>query len=166
MSRRQVFFSFHHERDAWRAAQVRNMGVLSDCRLVDDNDWERAIHTEEYIIQNWIDTQMAGRECLVVLIGSHTSDRRWIKYEIKKAWSDGMGVVGVHIQNLKDHNGLQSALGENPFSSVAVQGQELSGVVETYDPPFRDSRLVYRHIRENIELWVERAIHYRKGLCS
>lgn len=28
MAKRQVFYSFHYENDAWRAGQVRNIGVL------------------------------------------------------------------------------------------------------------------------------------------
>ncbi len=37
MPKRQVFFSFHYEADAWRAAQVRNMGVVEGNEPVSDN---------------------------------------------------------------------------------------------------------------------------------
>ena len=40
---RKIFFSFHYERDAWRAGQVRNSNVVSsDDRygFIDAVDWE------------------------------------------------------------------------------------------------------------------------------
>jgi hypothetical protein len=46
-----------------------------------------------------------GRTCLVVLIGSLTARRKWVKYEIEQAWNAGPGVVGIYIHNLKDGKG-------------------------------------------------------------
>ena len=34
---RKVFFSFHYKRDNWRAAQVRNIGVIEGNKTVSDN---------------------------------------------------------------------------------------------------------------------------------
>lgn len=39
---------------------------------------------------------------MVVLIGEDTAKRKWVKYEIKKAWNEGKGVLGIYIHNLKD----------------------------------------------------------------
>ena len=40
MAKRQVFFSFHYFRDNWRAAQVKNMGVVDNSSTWSANDWE------------------------------------------------------------------------------------------------------------------------------
>ena len=40
MAKRQVFFSFHYNRDSWRASQVRNMGKVDGNSTFSDNDWE------------------------------------------------------------------------------------------------------------------------------
>ena len=40
MGKRGTFFSFHYKPDNWRAAQVRNMGVVEGNSPVSDNDWE------------------------------------------------------------------------------------------------------------------------------
>ena len=37
---RRCFYSFHYDVDAWRASQVRNMGVIEGNAPVSDNDWE------------------------------------------------------------------------------------------------------------------------------
>jgi hypothetical protein len=93
---RKVFFSFHYLPDAWRASQIRNMGVLEGNPPVSDNQWETIVGGGDAAIERWIDAQMSGRSCAIVLIGSATAGRKWITYEISKAWNDGKGVVGIH----------------------------------------------------------------------
>lgn len=36
-------------------------------------------------IEAWIDAEMNGRTCAIVLIGNGTANRKWINYEITKA---------------------------------------------------------------------------------
>ena len=85
MAKRQVFFSFHYNRDSWRASQVRNMGKVDGNSTFSDNDWEEVRYKSDTKIKEWIDKQLAMRSCLVVLVGYETSERKWVKYEIEKA---------------------------------------------------------------------------------
>lgn len=104
---------------------------------------------------------MSGKSCAVVLVGSNTANRKWIDHEIKKAWNDGKGVVGVYIHNLKNSAGDQSTKGANPFSGFNIDGVALNSIVKAYDPPYTTSTNVYDHIKNNIEDWVEEAIEIR-----
>ena len=104
---------------------------------------------------------MSGRSCAIVLVGSNTSGRKWINYEIEKAWNDGKGLLGIHIHNLKNVSGDQSAKGANPFYRLSVDGTRLSNIVHTYDPPYKLSTYVYAYIKDNISDWVEEAIRIR-----
>ena len=158
---RKAFYSFHYILDNWRAAQVRSMGVIEGNQSVSDNDWESITKGGDRAIEAWIDGQMKGKSCEVVLIGSQTAGRKWITYEIKKAWNDGKGVVGIHIHNLKSRNGQQSALGGNPFGYLTVSGVDMASIVRTYNPPYSASASVYGYIKDNIEKWVEEAISTR-----
>src|SRR6266481_7975700 len=106
---RRAFYSFHYKPDCWRAAQVRNMGAIEGNAPVSDNDWEAITRGGDAAIERWIATQLDGKSCAVVLIGSATAGRKWIDYEIRKAWNDGKGLVGVHIHNVKDSNQKQVA---------------------------------------------------------
>jgi hypothetical protein len=85
MAKRQVFFSFHYTPDNWRAAQVKNMGIVDNSSTWSSNDWEEVRYKSDAKIKEWIDGQMAKRSCVVVLIGKSTSTRKWVKYEIEKA---------------------------------------------------------------------------------
>ncbi len=158
---RKVFFSFHYEPDNWRASQVRNAGVVEGNVPVSDNDWESITRGGDAAIQNWIDSQLSGKSCAVVLIGSATAGRKWINYEIKKAWNDDKGVVGIYIHNLQDANGKQSTKGRNPFDDFTLDSKPLSSIVKAYDPPYGISTHVYDYIKSNIEKWVEEAIDIR-----
>ena len=80
--KRQVFFSFHFSNDIWRVGQVRNMGIVEGQDLFSDNGWEQVRLKSDDAIKRWIDKEMQMRSCVVVLIGSETADRKWVKYEI------------------------------------------------------------------------------------
>lgn len=162
---RKVFFSFHYKKDSWRASQVRNAGVVEGNTPVSDNDWEKITRKGGKAIQAWIDEQLHGRSCTIVLIGSETAGRKWIKYEIQKSWNDGKGLLGIYIHNLKDQEGYQSTKGRNPFDDFVLQGsgEKLSSIVRAYDPPYSDSTKVYDYIKNNIANWVEDAIKLRQS---
>src|SRR5581483_4358562 len=157
---RRVFYSFHYDRDHWRVQQVKNMGVVEGQPLLSSNAWEEIKRGGNDAIQKWIDEQMSGKSCVVVLIGNQTAGRKWVNYEIIEGWNDKKGVVGVHIHNLEDQNGKQDTKGGNPFDSITVcQGKkDLSSVVKAYNPPYTSSKYVYDYIKQNLESWVEEAV--------
>ncbi|MGO3595548.1 hypothetical protein GTI81_09080 [Enterococcus faecalis] len=162
--KRSVFYSFHYLPDNWRVGQIRNMGVVEGNSLATDNDWEKVKQAGNSAIQNWIDNQLKGRSCTVLLIGENTAGRKWINYEIEKSWNDGKGIVGIYIHNLKDRQGYRSSMGKNPFVGFSLNnGTKLSSVVKAYNPPFTDSKMVYNYIASNLSGWIEEAIRIRKN---
>lgn len=159
MAKRQVFFSFEYKKDAWRASEVRNMGKVSDSSTFSDNDWEEVRGKNDAEIKKWINNQMALRSCIVVLVGKSTSTRKWVKYEIEKAYELSKGIVGIHIHGLKDEKGNQTDKGSNPFYNIYNKdGKRLSNFVTCYDPPYKTSTRVYEDIEESIEDLIEEAI--------
>lgn len=163
---RRVFYSFYYKEDSWRAAQVRNMGVVEGNRPVSDNDWEEITGGGEEAIKRWINEQLEGKSCTIVLIGSNTAGRKWINYEIKKSWNDGKGVLGIYIHNLEDKDENHSIKGKNPFDKFTINGKPLSSIVRAYDPPYYDSKKVYDYIKNNLIDWVEEAILIRNEYNS
>ncbi len=164
---RKVFFSFHYKPDNWRASQIRNIGVIEGNKPVTDNKWEEVKKGGDKAIQKWIDDNMFSKSCCVVLVGEKTAGRKWIEYEIKKAWGDGKGVLGIFVHNLKDSTGNQSGKGKNPFEAFTIEidgkKKDFAKVVKLYDPQYKLSKNVYDHISENIEEWVEEAIELRNN---
>lgn len=83
---RRVFFSFHYERDIWRASQIRNSWVTKPDRKTagfwDAASWEEVKKKGEDAILRWIDNQLNGTSVTVVLIGAETSERKYVGYEI------------------------------------------------------------------------------------
>ena len=159
---RQVFFSFHYSRDSWRAAMVRNMGKVDKSSTFSDNDWEEVRYKTESRIKEWIDSQMAMRSCIVVLVGAETSNRKWVKYEIEKAIELRKGIVGIRINKLEDSSGQQDREGSNPFYSVYTHsGQRLSNYVKLFEPSYTSSNYVYEEIQDNLDQLIEEAIDNR-----
>lgn len=162
---KKVFFSFHYANDNWRAAQVRNMGLVDGSVPAKDNDWEEVKRGGDPAIQKWIDGQISGRACGVVLIGNATAGRKWINYEIERCWNGSKGLLGIYIHGLKDADGYQAVQGNNPFSDFTLKGGtvSLSSVVPTYLPPYTASTDVYAYIKNNLESWIEHAIQVRNN---
>ena len=106
---------------------------------------------------------MHGKSCLIVLIGEHTATRPWVQYEIKKAWTDGKGVLGIHIHSLRNREGYQARKGVNPLSNLYLGRRRLSEIAPTYDPRGYDSKDVYAAIRNGMVNWVENAIGTRRS---
>ena len=155
MNKRQIFYSFHYANDVMRVAQIRNIGALEDNKPVSDNDWETVKRGGDKSIENWINDNMRYRTCVVVLIGSETANRKWVKYEIEKAWNEERGLFGIYIHNIKCPRNGKSAQGLNPFEQVAAtRGKG----IKCYNPNSWDA---YNDIKNNIENWVEEAINQR-----
>ncbi len=154
---RRVFFSFHYDRDNWRAAQVRNIGALQSSEPVDANAWEEVKRQGNAAIREWIDARINRGSCVIVLVGSETADREWVRYEIERAWTEGKALLGIYIHNLRDKDGKQSRKGRNPFE-IDVDGVRLSDHVKVHDPRTRDSKRAYQHIADHLENWVEQAV--------
>lgn len=156
--KRQVFYSFHFDNDVMRVQQIRNIGVVEGNKPVAPNNWEQ-IKRSEYAVKKWIDDNMKYKSCVVVLVGSETASRKWVDYEIRKAWNEGKGIFGVYIHNLKDPRTGTCRKGANPFDNVLLKnGQKLSSLVQCYDPNSWDA---YNDIAKNLENWVDFAIKSR-----
>ncbi len=160
---RKVFYSFHFANDFWRTQQVRNMGSLEGQPLCTPNAWEEVKKQGNDSIERWIDANMKGKSCVVVLVGSETASRPWVTREIIKGWNAGKGVVGIRIHRLLNNEGKPSIMGGSPFENIDIgdTGKKLSSVVQLIDPPGVDSKAVYSSISNGIEGWIESAILIR-----
>lgn len=160
---RRVFFSFHFDNDYWRTQQVRNMGALEGQSLCTANAWEEVKRRGDAAIEKWIADNMQGKSCVVVLVGSQTASRPWVRHEIIKAWNDKRGVVGIRVDRLLNRDGQTSAAGANPFDAITLgnSDRKLSSVVQLITPTGNDSKGVYASISNGIEKWIEDAIAIR-----
>lgn len=160
---RKCFYSFHYVPDCTRAAQVRQIGSIEGNAPAKDNDWETVVGGGSAAIERWIENQMYGRTCAIVLVGQGTANRKWINHEIVKAWDAGLGVVGIRIHGLKNLQGATASAGANPFEFIGYgsTGKKLSSIVKCYDPMGLDSKARYAWIADNLATKVEEAIQIR-----
>lgn len=167
MIKHRVFYSFYYDDDAWRTQIIRNIGVIEGNKPVSPNDWEKIKNTGDKSIEAWIDKQMEKCSCVIVLIGSHTSKRKYVKYEIEKALIEGKGLFGIYIHNLEDQNGKRSIKGDNPFdfSMLGMNGRLLSSFIRYYDPQLVgvSPENTYSYIAKYLTYWIENAINEAKA---
>lgn len=139
---RRVFFSFHYEKDVWRASNVRNSHVVdgtSAAGFQDGSLWEEAKKKGEKAVQKLIEDGLSGTSVTCVLIGAETASRPWVDYEIKRSIERGSGLLGVYIDQIKDSGGKVSARG-----AIPKRLQDVGAPVYVWD-------------RDKFGVWVEAA---------
>lgn len=138
---RRVFFSFHYERDIWRASQIRNSWITKPDRETagfwDAASWEEVKKKGDDAIKRWIDDQLKGTSVTAVLIGAETNNRKYVDYEIEQSRKIGNGMLGIYIHNMKDQFQRTDTKGENPFDNwhTTMNGQKVyfSSLYKIYD---------------------------------
>ena len=130
---RRTFFSFHYERDAWRAGQVRNSWVTKDREAAgfwDAAKWEEVKKKGKAAVEKWIDDQLNGTSVTVVLIGAETSTREYVDYEILQSHKKKNGMLGIYIHNIKDSDSKTDTKGRNPLEKWTFKDSD--GRIITY----------------------------------
>jgi len=120
---KRVFFSFHYDDvKSFRANVVRNHWVTKDrddAGFFDASIWEDAeLHGDESV-KKLIRDGLENTSVSVVLIGSETCNRRWVRYEIVSSMARGNKMFGVHINGIKDRDSNTRAHGQDPFAYLA-----------------------------------------------
>ncbi len=158
MSKRKVFYSYDYNKDSSKIDEIRVMGLVKDNKPVTNEEWLQICQQGDAVIKKWIDDNMSDKECVVVFIGEDTSKKKWIRYEIEKAWNERKGLLGVYVHNVNTTNGKK---GENPFLKFSMNrdGKSLRDVIKCYDPDPNDA---YTCILDNLEIWIDDAMKIRK----
>lgn len=154
---RNVYFSFHYQRDIHRVQIVRNAWVCYPSNrhagYFDRGLWEEAKTKGAPAIRKLIDEGMEQTGVTVVLIGAETASRPWVDYEIKRSIELGKGLLGIRINNLSSMNAGTDYVGVNPFTKY---GPYSGNSVRT-----RYEVLVYDWVSSdgfhNLGSWVEAA---------
>ena len=122
---RRVFFSFHYQDVIdFRANVVRKHWVPQDraaAGFFDASIWETAKRTSPLAVKRLINKEIQNTTVTVVLIGSDTYSRRWVRYEIIKSMAKGNKILGVHINGIRGKNGRTKVLGPNPFDYLGYK---------------------------------------------
>lgn len=160
---RRAFFSFHYAGDVNRIGIVRNSWVTKknkdDVGFWDAADWEKVRKDTDLAIRRWINGQLENTSVTVVLIGSETSERPWVNYEIKKSIERGNGLLGIYIHSVNGLGKGVSSKGVNPLDNHNVPFQDgksyrASSIYNTYDWTADDG---YNKLGDWIEAAAKRA---------
>lgn len=121
---------------AW-APILHNPGRIAIAGFWDASLWEEVKRRGDTAIRNMINTALVNTSVTVVLIGNETSTRKYVQYEIQKSYELGKGMLGVHINGIRNERGLADYRGRNPFDElyVTINGIQipLSRYYPTYD---------------------------------
>lgn len=155
---RRVFFSFHYEKDIWRASQVRHSWITKpyreDVGFWDAASWKEVKKKGKEEIQRWIDKNLEGTFLTIILIGQETYDRKYVNYEIEQSYYRNNGLIGIYIHNLRDKTNKISLKGKNPFDNLYI---EISGKKIYFSQIYPTHDWINDNGYDNLCDWVEKA---------
>jgi hypothetical protein len=140
---RRVFFSFHYQDDIFRVNIVRKSGVVLGTAAAGFQDaslWEKAKKKGTAAVKRLIDQGLEGTTVTCVLIGQKTASRRYVTYEIGESVKRGNGLLGIHINSIKDIKG-----------DTHFWRGEVPAALEKYNAP------IYDWDQNSFGEWVEKA---------
>jgi hypothetical protein len=120
---RKVFFSFHYQRDLWRANIVRNSGMIEGVSAAGFHDaslWEETGRKGDAAVKNLIYSALDSTTVTIVLIGLETASRKYVTYEIEQSVLRGNGLLGVRINKIKNKDGHIDLPGPVPADLIAI----------------------------------------------
>lgn len=123
---RRTFFSFHYRPDVTRAWVVRNswvtkvtQGEREDAGFFDSSVFEAAQREGDDVLKRFLRDGLKNTAVTAVLVGTQTTLRRWVRYEIFRSFMRGNGLFAVRIHTIAGFDKRQSAQGPNPFDDLA-----------------------------------------------
>ncbi len=122
---RRVYFAFHYQDVIdFRVNVVRQHNKLIGAQTAgyyDHSIWEESRRTSPLALKRLVNRELQGSSVTVVLIGSETWQRPWVRYEIVKSLEQGNHVVGVHINSIKGKDTQTKKVGTNPFQHMGLE---------------------------------------------
>ena len=117
-SYRKIFPSYDWDEDVWRVNQIVNLPFIVGAELAGfvKNVPNEEVRKSDAAVQRWIDENMEGCSCLVLLIGEKTYLSRWVKYELERATQKRMGRLNVYLEGMPDRYGIPSKRGKDPYA--------------------------------------------------
>ena len=135
---KRVYFAFHYDDvKNFRANVVRNHWLTKDDRedagFFDASIWEESKKKGDIALKRLINGGLDNTTITVVLIGSDTYSRRWVRYEIMKSLARGNKLIGVHINGIKDKDKMTKLNGPNPFEYLGYKYSDDGTVLYLYE---------------------------------
>lgn len=155
---RQVFFTFHYQRDIFRVNVVRNSQEFTRSQYTptfyDHSLWEKTKLQGDEAVKRLINSGLRGSSVTVVLVGAGTAGRKWVNYEIEQSHNLRMGLLAVRVHGISCPNQGTDVKGDNPFDDWHVErsnGKVLfSQLYPIYDWVLGDGT-------KNLPTWIEAA---------
>lgn len=122
---KRVYFAFHYQDVIdFRANVVRKhnfTGGVETAGYYDHSIWEESKRKGDVALKRMINGELDGTSVTVILIGSHTYARRWVRYEIMKSIERGNRVIGIHINSIRGRDQQTKPMGPNPFEYLGLE---------------------------------------------
>lgn len=121
---KKVYFAFHYQDVVdFRANVIRKHNFtkgVEGAGYYDYSIWEESRKNGDAALKRMIHAELEGTSVTVVLIGSNTYERPWVRYEIVKSIERSNRVFGIHINSIAGKDQKTKIQGPNPFDYLGL----------------------------------------------
>ena len=160
---RRVYFSYYFVQDIERFYVVRNSWAFHDieeANIIDTAEFERIKQSGDKTVYQWIDDHLVDTSATVILIGTETLNRPYVKHEIMESYKRGNAIIGVYIHNVRNmRTSLTSRKGEI---------HTIIGHTDQNEPIYFDEICdsIYDYVddngKKNMGEWIESAVEKKE----
>ena len=122
---KRVYFAFHYQDVIdFRANVVRKhnfMEGVESAGYYDHSIWEEAKKTNAVALKRLINSELENSSTTAVLVGAHTWERRWVRYEIFKSIARGNFLLAIHINGIPGKDQKTKPPGPDPFNNLGLE---------------------------------------------
>lgn len=132
---KKVFFCFDYQDVIDVRVNIVNNQWLTDLTreskgFFPQELWLKTQKLGDEAIRELLDSEIAMTTVTLVLIGTESYAKKWVRYCIMKSLSMGHRVLGIHINRIAGKDLSVKELGMNPFEFLAVKYSETGEIVE------------------------------------
>lgn len=143
MSKKHNVFISHHGKDDDKVQSLKRRlidnGYFIRNYSVDSTKHKDGRRPSDEVIQRYLRRQITWAGTFICLIGKETHSRKWVNYEIRKAYLQGKKIVGIYSHGYKDSVELPDAfkkyggpiLGWNSIDKLGAIMQDKEFPVQT-----------------------------------
>ncbi|MBE0392485.1 TIR domain-containing protein [Flavobacterium sp. PL002] len=142
-NKKNIFISHYGKDDAHVQSlkkRLNDQGYSVRNFSVDSTNHKDGRRPTDAVIKRLLDIRIKSSSTFICLLGSDTHTRKWVNYEIRKAFLEGKKIIGIYTHGNKDKVELPEAFKKYGTStlgwnSIDAIGEIISGKKSNFEKP-------------------------------
>lgn len=143
MNNHKNIFISHYKKDDTHVQSLKKRLISQGFSVknfsVDSTKHKDGRRPSDPVIQRLLDIRIKAASTFICLLGPDTHTRKWVNYEIRKAYLEGKKIIGVYTHGNKDSIELPQAFKKYGNSTLGWNSiEKLGNIISGENLPFEN----------------------------